>query len=62
MMERLEARGRAIGEAAVARTIRRLTERLGELPGVRADAGEDRVTVSGRELWRRLRWIGGVLK
>lgn len=62
MMERLEARGRAIGEAAVARTIRRLTERLGELPGVRADAGEDRVTVSGRGLWRRLRWIGGLLR
>ena len=61
-MERLEARGRAIGEAAAGRAASRLAERLGEVPGVQAEAGDDRVVLSGRGLWRRLRWIGGYLR
>ena len=63
-MERLEERGRAIGEAGVRRAVARLAGRLGEVRGVRVEAGEDRVTVSGRGLWRMpgLRWIGALLR
>lgn len=61
-MERLEARAARIGEAGVRRAVTRLAERLGAEPGVTVEAGEDRVTVSGRGLWRRLRWIGGMLR
>ena len=61
-MEKLEARGRRIGEAGVRRAVARLAERLGAEPGVRVQAESDRVVVSGRGLWRRLRWIGGLLR
>lgn len=62
MMERLEERGQRIGEAGVRRAVDRLAAKLGEERGVRVEVGEDRVSVSGRGLWRRLRWIGGMLK
>jgi hypothetical protein len=63
-MERLEARGRAIGEAARRRAVRRLAERLSEVREVRVEAEAERVTVWGRGLWRMpgLRWIGGLLR
>jgi len=61
-MERLEARGRRIGEAGARRTVARLAERLRGEPGMTVEADADRVTVSGRGLWRRLRWIGGYLR
>ena len=62
MMERLEARGRRAGEAGVRRAVDRLAERLGAEPGVRVEAERDRVVITGRGLWRRLRWIGGLLR
>jgi len=61
-MERLEARGRRIGEAGVRRAVGRLAERLRGEAGVTVEAGDDRVVVTGRGLWRRLRWIGGMLR
>ncbi|MET0310360.1 MAG: hypothetical protein ABW023_16765 [Sphingomonas sp.] len=69
MMERLEARGRAMGERAVDRAVERLaTEARVALPGLEIAAGTDRVTIVGRGLGRRwledpaLRWLGGLLK
>lgn len=63
MFARLIARGEARGQAAAARAAARLAAEI-TVPGVRAEAGPDGVTLSGRRLRRRLvdtpelRWIG----
>ena len=64
MMEALEARGRAIAEARVARAVERVAEAAREVPGVRAEVEGDGVVLSGRGLGRMpaLRWIGGWLR
>jgi hypothetical protein len=68
MMERLQARADAAGEAGVARVVARAAEGLAEVPGVTVEARDGRVEVSGRGLRRRLageaalRWIGGWLR
>jgi len=69
MMERLEARGRAIGERAAERAVERLAaEARAALPGLEIEAGDGRVTIAGRGLGRRwladpaLRWLGGLLR
>jgi hypothetical protein len=63
-METLEERGRAIGEAGVARAVARVAEAAAAVPGVRAEAVPEGVVLSGRGLWRNsaLRWIGGWLR
>jgi len=63
-MEQLEAHGRALGEAAAERAVARVAARLGEVPGVVAEAEPGRVVVSGRGLWRKpeLRWIAGAVR
>jgi hypothetical protein len=65
MMERLEARARAAGEAGVARAMARVAARLREaLPEARIEEGDKRVTIVGRRLLLNpaLRWIGGWLR
>lgn len=68
MLKALEARGRSLGAAAVARMRRRLVARVGELGGVSAEERDEGVVLSGSGLWRRafedarLRWIGGWLR
>ncbi|WP_448662343.1 hypothetical protein ACG3SL_16985 [Sphingomonas sp. CJ20] len=61
MMEALEARGRAIGEDAVARVVARLEARVREdAPGVAIEARDDGVVLRGRD--PALRWVGGLLR
>ena len=57
MFERLMAVGLRRAEARKGRRIAVLAERLGQdlPPGVRVEAGEDAVVLSGRRLWRR--WL-----
>ncbi|MES2337816.1 MAG: hypothetical protein V4537_06965 [Pseudomonadota bacterium] len=61
----LEARGRAIGAAAVARWRARVAAQLREVPGLRIEERDDGLVVTGRRLrarWLRdaaLRWLGG---
>lgn len=69
MLSALEARGRAIGADAQARTIGSTAARLREaLPDVAVTTEEGAVLLSGRGLLRRLtedarlRWIGGMLR
>jgi hypothetical protein len=69
MMERMEARGRAIAAEAQRETIAALAERVGEtVPGVTATPEADGVALSGRGLARRvldepaLRWIGSLVR
>ncbi|MES2442782.1 MAG: hypothetical protein V4574_08115 [Pseudomonadota bacterium] len=68
-MAGLMARGRALVDAAAARAVRRVAERVrAEVPGVTAEPEDGRVVIRGRSLRRRLiaeaglRWIGGLLK
>lgn len=64
MMEALEARGRAVGEAGVARAVTRVAEAARGVPGVQVEIAADAVVLRGRGLWRNpaLRWIGGWLR
>jgi hypothetical protein len=68
-MERIEARGMALGERAAAVARERLAERAGDaLPGVAAEVEGERVVLSGRGLGSRLlrepvlRWIGSLMQ
>lgn len=59
-MEALEARGRALGEARVARAVARVAEAAADVPGVRVAVEAEGVVLTGRGLWRL--WIGGLLR
>ena len=65
MMARLERRGTAMADTAVARWRRRVAEAIGQVPGVTAEIVDDGVVARGRRLkarWltdARLRWLGG---
>ena len=69
MIERLEARGCALGERAAANARDRLVDSVrGDLPGVAARVDGDGVVLSGRGLRARLmrepvlRWIGSLMR
>ena len=65
MMDGLEARAKAAGEAGVARAVARLAARLREaLPDARIEIEGDDVAVEGRglRLDPALRWIGGLFR
>lgn len=65
MIAGIEARGRALAAAAVARAIRRAHAAIAATPGVSAATVDDGVVATGRRLrarWlsdARLRWLGG---
>ncbi|UIJ45849.1 hypothetical protein LZK98_02500 [Sphingomonas cannabina] len=67
MLSGVEARGRAAAERVRQRAVERVLAALGEMQGVRAEAVDEGVAVSGRGLRRRwltdarLRWLGGWL-
>ena len=48
-------------EARVRRALDRLAERVAA-PGLRVEAGDDRVTVTGRDARAKIGWIGGLLR
>lgn len=52
---------KAIIEARVRRAFARVAERVA-LPGLRVEADDDRVIVTGRGVRETLGWIGGLLK
>ena len=65
MMERVEARGRALGETRARQAAAVLAERLAAaLPGARVSGDGERVSIEGHGLWREgaLRWIAGWLR
>lgn len=65
MIAGLEARARAIGAAAVARTCVRVRDAIAAVPGVSAEIDEGGIVATGKRLrarWltdARLRWLGG---
>lgn len=67
MLNGVEARGEMAAERARQRAVARVLAALGDLRGVRAEAVDEGVAVSGRGLRRRwltdarLRWLGGWL-
>jgi hypothetical protein len=68
-MERLEARGRALGERAAAAARTRIAERVGDaLPSVAVEIEGERLVLSGRGVRARLmrepvlRWIGSLVR
>ena len=68
MMERLLARGRAMGERRSEAVRDDVAALLGDVPGVEVSVEGDDVVVAGRGLrWRAasepaLRWIGSLLR
>jgi len=61
MFEALQERAERLGASAVERAKRRIVAELDE-PRVSAAADEQGVTLSGRRLSDRLRWIGGLFR
>lgn len=58
-----QARVEAAAALAAARSAERLADAIRDaVPGAQVEVDQGRVTVSGRALWRRLRWPGGYLR
>jgi hypothetical protein len=64
MTDGLLARAKAAGKQAVTKVVTKLADRLRDEAVGKVEAEADKVTVSGKGLWKSaaLRWIAGLLK